>query len=166
MAKFKTILKYIATFLVGATIAIYFEDSFHHIVRQLYSSLTYNKISFRMPKLDLYFTFLEFAYSFGLFLTLLLFLFVGQTKRQKLLNSILTLIFMTITLLLFCYFDANIKLIECTACDDGTRIMEYSDLNYTKILIITLLISLIPCIWTKISNNRKAKRLDILKAST
>ena len=166
MTKAKSILRYLTTLIIGSITAVFLEDHFHRLVRQLYASLTYNQISFRMPKLDLYYTFLSFGISFGLFLLIFLVLLERQTKRQIQINLFLTLIFMICSLILYCYFDGNIKLIECTACDDGTIILEYSNLNYTKIFITTLITSLIPCIWTEIKNHRNTIRQTIFKAST
>lgn len=137
-------------------IGIFSEDSLHQIVRHLYESLTYNKISFDLPKFDLYFFSVPFIISLGTYFIILLYLFGRQTPRQRFINSFLTLIFIVSSFLLHCYFDANIKLIECTACDDGTRVLWYYDINYTKIFITTLLTSLIPCVWTEIKSRRKS----------
>src|SRR5687767_12286218 len=105
----KTILIYLATFIAGSLLAIFHEGLFHQLVRQLYSSLTYNQITFQRQKLDLYFTYLEFGISFGLFLIILLALLSRQSRRQVLINLLLTFVFMTSSLLLYCFFDANIK---------------------------------------------------------
>lgn len=159
--KFRTFIKYILTFILGSTIGFFSENSFHQLVRHLYCTLTYNKISFQMPKLDLYFTFAQFSASFGFYSIILLYLFGRQKPRQRLINAFLTLVFATSSLLLYCYFDANIELIECTMCDDGTRVLFYSDIKYTKIFVTTLLISLIPYLWTEFRSRRKAKHQTV-----
>ncbi len=164
MKKLKIGLKYFAVFILGLTIGVFSEDSLHQLVRHLYVRLTYDKISFDLPKFDLYFFSIPFIISLGLYFIVLLFLLGRQTSRQRVINSFLTLIFLISAFLISCYFDANIKLIECTACDDGTRVLNFYDINYTKIFIVTLLSSCIPCIWTDIKTHQKANRQTVFKA--
>jgi drug/metabolite transporter (DMT)-like permease len=165
MKKFKTALKYFAAFLLGLILALLSEDSIHKLARQLYASLTYNKISFHLPKLDFYLPSVPFMISLGLYNVVLLYLFARQTSKQRLINTFLTIIFLVSTMVLYCYFDANIKLIECTACNDGKRELYYSDIHYTKISIVTLLTSLIPFMWTEIRIQRRTRRKHLFKAS-
>jgi len=40
--------------------------------------------------------------------------------------------------------DANMKIIECTACDDGIRKLHWNEIKYGNILGISLILSLIP----------------------
>ena len=43
-----------------------------------------------------------------------------------------------------CALDANLKIIECTICDDGIRKLSYSELNYGLILGLCALLSGLP----------------------
>ena len=165
MAKTKIFLIYSGLFILGLTTGMVFEDSFHKIVRQLYCTLTYNKLSFGAPKFDILFFTFPFVFLTGLYFSLLFYLLHKQTKMQRLINAVLTLIFLPGSIILFCYFDGNIKLIECTACDDGTRVLLYKDIGYTKIFFVGLLTSLIPALWTEIKARRKINKQTIFKAS-
>lgn len=51
--------------------------------------------------------------------------------------------------MLYFYFDSSIKLLECTACDDGTRVLRYNDIRYDSIFVISLIISLLPVLTTQ-----------------
>jgi drug/metabolite transporter (DMT)-like permease len=165
MSKVQTNLIYFGSFILGLTIAIFSEDNFHELLRHLYVSLTSGKISFDLPKLDLYFFSFTFVFTGGLYFVVLPYFIGRQNKRQILINICLTLLLLLFSTILDCYFDANFKLIECTACDDGTRVLLYSDIEYTKIFITTLLTSLLPFIWTEIKTRRKTKRQKLNQAS-
>ncbi len=165
MKKLKTSLKYLVAFILGLVVGIFSEDKLHQFIRFLYTYLTNNRISFYIPKFDLYFFSVSFIILFGLYFVALLYLFIGQTLRQRLLNFFLTLIFIISSFFLICYMDANMKLIECTACNDGKRILDYYDINYLKIFIGTLLSSLIPNIWFNIRNRRKQNNNSIKSQS-
>ena len=148
MDKVKTIIIYFVLFLFGLTIAIISEDHFHRLVRYLYEVLTKNKINFHIQKLELYFFSLPFIISVGLYSMILFYLLRKQSSNQRNVNFILTLILLSSSIPLICYIDANIKLIECTACKDGFRELNFSDISYSTILILSLLTSLIPPVWT------------------
>ncbi|AYB35005.1 hypothetical protein [Chryseolinea soli] len=49
-----------------------------------------------------------------------------------------------LALALICYADSYVKIIECTACDDGVRTLEYSDIRYERIIFTSLALSLLP----------------------
>ncbi len=157
MKKLKASLKYFGAFILGLAIGILSEDKLHQFVRYLYTSLTNNKISFLVPKFELHFFSVSFIILFGLYFGILLYLFARQSPKQRFLNFFLTLIFLISSFFLVCYIDANMKLIECTACNEGKRILSYHDINYIKIFIVTLFFSLTPNIWLEIRNRRKAK---------
>ena len=157
MTNIRAILKYFGAFILGLTIGIMSEDSLHKLVRQLYESFTYNKIRFDIPKFDLYFFSIPFIITLGIYFIFLIFLFSRISKNKRLINSILTLVFLVSFFLISCYFGANLKLVECTACDDGILILKYSDIGYIKIFSVSLLTSLIPCIWSEIRTGKQTE---------
>lgn len=152
MKKYKVIFIHFILFLSGLILAGYQENNFHRFVRYLYVTLTRHKIHFHSPKLDLYFFSFPFIISFGLHLSFSFYLLQKQSKRQKIVNTALIIIILVSSVLFNSYFDANIKLIECTACDDGTMELYYSDISYLKIFIASLIISLTPLVWTAMRN--------------
>ncbi len=140
----------ILVFVLTAGLSFFFENSFDEIIRYLYSSLTCNKISFIQPRKYIHFASDLFVVSFGLFVTIISYLIYTQTTKQKILNCCLTILLFPITAVLYCYFDSTIKLLQCTACDNGTMTLSYSDIRYDKIFVIGLIISLLPFLTTEL----------------
>lgn len=66
------------------------------------------------------------------------------TLREKIKYASLAVGIFFLVLAVLCYFDSNIKIIECTACDDGIRTLEYSDIRYERIIFASLALSLLP----------------------
>lgn len=66
------------------------------------------------------------------------------TLPEKIKYSCLTVCIFFLMLAVICYIDSNIKIIECTACDDGIRTLEYSDIRYEWIIFSSLALSLLP----------------------
>ena len=95
----------------------------------------------------------------------LLYFFTRHESKQKVINTFWGLILFTLSIILYTYFDSNIRLIECTACDNGTMVLFYSDISYTKILIVTFITSLIPWAWTEIKARRITRQQTKFKAS-
>ena len=48
---------------------------------------------------------------------------------------------------------------ECTACNDGKRVLSYYDINYDLIFIISLVSAILPFILTEIKN-MKSQRVE------
>jgi|GEM_PF-1035865 len=156
----------ILTFVCAAGLAFYFENSYREIIRQLYSSLTHHKISFANPGKTFHFASGLFMSSFGLYAACILYFLGLQTNRQKLVNGLLTFIIFPLTIILYCYIDGSIKLIECTACDDGTSILTYSQIRYDKIFVLSLFISLMPILLTDLKRRILAARTYSVKVTT
>jgi hypothetical protein len=161
MKKYKVIFIHFILFMLCLILTGYQENNFHRFVRYLYVTLTRYKIHFHSPKLDLYFFSFPFIISFGLYFNFSFYLLQKQSKKQKIVNTALIIILLVSSVLFNCYFDATIKLIECTACDDGTMELYYSDVSYSKIFIASLLISLTPLIWTAMRNKRETKTIGL-----
>lgn len=66
------------------------------------------------------------------------------TPREKIKYASLAVGIFFLVLALLCYFDSNIKIVECTACDDGIRTLEYSDIRYERIIFASLALALLP----------------------
>lgn len=58
----------------------------------------------------------------------------------------------SIAIILISSLNANLKVIECTACDGGIRKLGYGEINYNLILISSLVISIIPSNLSLIKN--------------
>lgn len=164
MTKSKIIIFLAIVFIFSVVLSFYFEDKYEKIVRSLYETLSYHKISFRSPAKYFHFASDLFVFSFGLYTTILGFFVIRQKTRQRFLNIIFTLFFLVISTILYCYFNSSIKLIECTACDTGTLTLNFNDINYDKIFVISLMISAIPTLTIEIRRFIKKQRKTKLKA--
>ncbi|KAB1158822.1 hypothetical protein F7018_06870 [Tenacibaculum aiptasiae] len=130
-------------FLIGIGLSVFLESFLRSIVLDLYQWTTNNKIqfvgkNFYLFASPIYYTGLGIAFSL-----LALDLFSKSINKISTNTSIAILIFIII-LTGICAIDANLKIIECTACDDGIRQLRYNEVNYGLILGISSIISVIP----------------------
>ncbi|MDP5105609.1 MAG: hypothetical protein NWQ31_05495, partial [Polaribacter sp.] len=70
-------------------------------------------------------------------------------------NGILSILIFVIILIGISGVDANMNIIECTACNDGIRKLNWNDINYGMILGISVIISIIPNLIRIIKRTKK-----------
>ncbi len=145
-------------FITSIYCAFYFEGSFRRLIRYLYIAFSNGKISF-FPKKDIRFASWGYVVSFGLFIATLCFLFYRQTNKQRIINVALAIFLLVASILIQSYLGSLFKLIECTACNDGTRKLHFNEINYDQIFISSLIVAIIPFAITEI---RKFIRLKDL----
>jgi len=146
-------------FIASIYCAFYFDESFRRLIRHLYIAFTNGKISFFSPKKEIRFASWGYVVSFGLFITTLCFLFYRQTNKQRIINVALAIFLLVASILIQSYLGSLFKLIECTACNDGTRKLHFNEINYDQIFISSLIVAIIPFAITEI---RKFIRLKDL----
>lgn len=162
------ILKYlillVAVFVVSVYSAFFFEDKYERLIRYLFESLTSNNISFAHPGKYFRLASGQFVLTFGFFTIALIFLISRQSKKQIIINLLATTFLLIISTIIFCYLDGSTKLIECTACDDGTRALSYYDINYDLIFMLSLMSAILPSVLTEIKNmkSQRIKRMEKL----
>ena len=161
MSKLKAGVILFAIFILSLYCAFYFENSYQNLIRYLYIAFTNNKISFFFPGKYIHFASWAFVISFGLFTITLCFVIYRQTNKQRVINISLAMFLFVISLLIHCYSDSLFKLIECTACNDGTRKLHYNEINYDSIFISSLVIAIIPAVITAIRKRIKLKHKTI-----
>ena len=140
-------------FLIGVGLSIFLESFFRSTVLDLYQSTTNNGIQFVGKNFYLFASpvyYLGFGITFSL---LALDLFVKPISKIAI-NSIIAILIFVIILTGICAIDANLKVIECTACDDGIRQLRYNEVNY-GFLGISIIMSAIPSL-IRIVKNIKA----------
>ena len=148
----------IIIFILSAIPAFYLEENYRELVRYFYETLTYHKISFFQPGKYLHFPSGLYVASFGLFTASFYYFLTNQTNRQRVINIVLAFVVFVISTILNCYFDGTVKLIECTACDNGTRTLEYNDIKYDIIFITSLILAISPTIITELKIRSKNKK--------
>jgi len=142
-------LIFLATFL--------FEEDYRKAIRYLFEFFSDNKLSFHMPKKHFHFASDEFIFSPCAFFILMFVFLKHETKKTIILKSILAFFIFPVSNLIFCILDSFGKLAECTACQDGTRILSYDEINYDLIFITSLTLSLLPVIIPKLIQSLKNK---------
>ena len=154
----KKIILGIIFFAIGFGIAIYFDSFFRFRIQDLYQWSTSNGIQFNGKDFYLFGNPIYFI-SFGL-LFVIFSLANSKTQRIKILkNGILLVVIFIVALIGISAIDANLKIIECTACDDGTRKLGYNEINYGIILSISAIVSLIPSLVTLIKKWQNRKKI-------
>ncbi|WP_298540912.1 L-rhamnose/proton symporter RhaT [uncultured Aquimarina sp.] len=69
---------------------------------------------------------------------------LNKKPAEFLKNGIICLLIFGISLIGISAIDANIKVMECTACDDGIRKIHWNGINYGLIIGTSAIISIIP----------------------
>jgi len=145
LAVIKRTAALIFLFLLGIAGAFLSEGPLRKFIQHLYRLSTNDAIYFVGKNFHLFAS--NFYYlSFGLF-TCLFWLVMKKQKAKKIfLISILTISIFIINIIVNCFFDSNVKLVECTGCNDGTRGLNYNEINYEWIVLSGLYLSMIPCV--------------------
>ncbi len=161
MDKLKGGLILLLIFIASIYCSFYFEESYRKIVRVLYVALSNEKISFFLPTKYVHFASGAFVSSFGLVIITICFLIYRQTTKQRVVNIALGLFLFVASILIHCYFDSLFKIIECTACTDGTRKLHYNDISYDLTFISSLILAIVPFVTTEIRKLIKLKKRKI-----
>jgi hypothetical protein len=138
-----------------ALLAFTFEENYREFIRNLYQQLTENKISFKNNVKYLHFASDEFTSAFVIVLISKFILLKRLENRQRIINIVLGMLLIIISTIIICYLDSNGKLIECTACNNGKRVLGFNDINYDFIFITSLLFGILPAIVTEIKNRKR-----------
>ncbi|MCD8452722.1 hypothetical protein LNI90_11575 [Tenacibaculum dicentrarchi] len=154
----KKIIFGIFAFFFGIGIALYSDSYFRELIQNIFKLSTSGKIEFRGK--DFYILLNEFYYyTFGIgFLTLTV-ENLNKKLTQVLKSGIISLLIFGLILIGISSIVANMKIIECTACENGIRKLHWNDINYGLIVGLSILISIVPNliriikIWKKPAHN-------------
>ncbi|UGS20308.1 hypothetical protein [Flavobacterium cyclinae] len=151
----KKIILRIIIFLVGVGIAFLTESFFRGFIQDVFQISTSDKIQF-IGKNIYFIPNVIFLPILGLSLVTLSIENSNKNNFQIFINILRSLLLFFISIILISAVDANLKVIECTACIDGIRKLNSNDINYGIILGSSLLISIIPSlIKIKKTNSKK-----------
>ena len=151
----KKIILRIIIFLVGVGIAFLTESFFRGFIQDVFQISTSDKIQF-IGKNIYFIPNIIFLPILGLSLVTLSIENSNKNNFQIFINILRSLLLFFISIILISAVDANLKVIECTACIDGIRKIKWNDINYGIILGSSLLISIIPSlIKIKKTNSKK-----------
>ena len=150
----KKVLFGILFFVIGFGIASLLDSFFRHTIQDLFQWITNNGIQFNGKD---FYLFGNPIYNISFGLASLVFSIANKEVKisKTLRNAFLLILLFTVTLIGICAIDANLKIIECTACEDGIRRLGHSEINYGLILAISIIISIIPSLILLIRNWKK-----------
>lgn len=136
---------------IGIFVASNVEEPFRKMVRDLYMFSSDYKIMFTGKG----FFFLNgyFIFEFALFAPLFLYLSNKLRGNQRLIYFLISMALFFLTTFLICYYDSNLKVIECTTCKEGILVISKNSIKYNFIFSVSLIMSLIPITIKKISES-------------
>lgn len=137
--------------IVGIGTSVVLDSFFREQIQSLFILSTSNHIRFTGKNFHLfssYFYYSSFALAFLLFFLTNL----GLEVKQIIKSGIISILLFTLAVVVISLIDANMKVIECTACNDGIRILHWNEINYDLILSTSILISMIPNILSLVRN--------------
>ena len=146
----------IVLLVLGLIISVLAEPKLRLLIQTLFKSLTNNAIHFYGKDFHL-FASPYYYLSFGLLLLVAWFSWNGLTSKQKILYGLMTTLIFFVSIISISWLNSNAMIIECTACNDGTRGIHYNDINYDGIIIGSLFLSMIPS-GLRLVRRRKAAR--------
>lgn len=134
----------ISLFLIGVFASFYFEHDFRNLLFEIYTKSTSGNLSFHENRKDIHFPSGFFVCVFGVYLMLLYLLNLKNHWKKIVFKLSINCFIFFLGLGIYTYFNAQMKLISCTACDDGTLKLYKDNLNSDKIFFVSLLFSLLP----------------------
>ena len=150
----KKIIFGILAFIIGITIAYYSESFFRGLIQDIFKWSTSDKIKFVGKNFYVFSNKLYFI-TFGIGLSILTLENLNQKLTQVLKIGIISLLIFGIMLIGISAIDANLKIMECTACDDGIRKLQWDEIKYGLIIGTSIIISIIPSLIRIIKRKKK-----------
>ncbi|TDQ27507.1 hypothetical protein DFQ07_1358 [Tenacibaculum caenipelagi] len=123
--------------------AYYSESFFRGIIQDIFKSSTSNKIHF-VGNIFLVVSNKLYFLTFGIRLLILTLENLNQKLAQVLKNGIISFLIFWSLIIGISAIEANIKIVDCTACNDGNRKLNWNEINYGLILGTSAIISIIP----------------------
>lgn len=145
MKNWKKYLLIITVFILAVIASFLFEENYRHLVRYLYQFFTNGNLSFAGKNFHLFPSW-SFVLAFAAFCSLLTIkMLICRGWKNVTMVFIAVLIFFAATSAI-CWWNSTTAIIECTACNNGKRIIRYNELNYDTIFMVSLALAVIPCI--------------------
>lgn len=144
----------IFSFILGIVIAYFSELFFRELIQDIFKWSTSDKIKFVGKNFYVFSNKLYFI-SFGIGFLILTLQNLKHNLYEIFKSVIMSLSLFGIVLFGISTMDANLKIIECTACEDGIRKLHWNDINYGLIIGISVFIGIIPSLIQIIKRTNK-----------
>jgi hypothetical protein len=151
---FWAVLLVLVMFILISYLGFLIEGEYRKFIRYLYVVLSDGAIIFRNPGKYFHFPSPMFCYSLGLFYSVIISTYVVQKLWPTFKILLIHILLLTLVISLFSWIDSGMKIIQCTACIDGKRILVFNTVPYDLIFILALIISALPFIYTLIKKKR------------
>jgi len=151
----KKILIGILAFIIGIGIAYYSESFFRNLIQYIFQWSTSDNIKFIGKNFYVFSNKLYFT-TFGIGFLILTLENLNQEVNQMLKNVVISILIFGIILIGISATIANMKVVECTACDDGIRNLHWNEINYGLIIGTSAILSIIPSLIRIIIRRKKA----------
>lgn len=154
---------YLFLLLVSAFLSFYFEGYYKKMMRYFYEAFTFNRVSFYFPSKYMDFPSSDFIITLWLFLVLYYHFLIIKKSRPAFLRNLFPFSISFVSLLLMCYIDVNVKLMECTQCVDGRIQLFYNAVPYDALFILSLIFGGIPLMLVLFSNYFKRNKTNPIR---
>ncbi|MFI1742844.1 hypothetical protein [Thalassobellus sediminis] len=135
----------IVGFILGMSIGFYFESFFRGIIQDIFKFSTSDKIQFVGKNISI-FSDRTFEYILGFALMTFLLANIGLKTKRILKNAILCLLIFGISIFLISAINANLKVVQCTACDNGIVKIHWNNINFGLTIGLSAIFSIVPSI--------------------
>ncbi|MEL0653310.1 MULTISPECIES: hypothetical protein [Algibacter] len=139
----KKVLIGIIGFILGISFGFYFEGFFREIIQDIFRFTTSDKIQFVGKNISI-FSDRTFEYILGFALMTFLLANIELKKKQILKNVILCLLIFGISIFLISAINANLKVVQCTACDNGIVKIHWNNINFGLTIGLSAIFSVVP----------------------
>lgn len=139
----KKILIGILGFILGLILGFYFEGFFRELIQDIFRFTTSDRIEFVGKNISI-FSDKTFVYFLGFAVMLFLLSNINLKTKRVLKNVILCLLIFGISIFLISAINANLKVIECTACDSGIVKIHWNNINFGFTIGLSSILSTIP----------------------
>jgi hypothetical protein len=157
----KKVIIGIVAFLVGIVVAYFSELFLRGIIQDIFKWSTADKIQFFGKNFYEFSNKLYFL-TFGIGLLVLTLENLHGKTTQIWKNCIISILIFGVLLVGISVTDANFKIIECTACDDGIRKLHWNEINYGLIIGTSAIILIIPNLIRIIKGRKKASVQQVI----
>lgn len=131
--------------VIGIVFAYFSESFFREQIQDIFRWTTNNKIKFGGKNFYLFGSdFLKV--SFGICFAIFAYANSINSLKKILFNGIKLILIFGILVILISAINANLKVIECTACDDGILSLHWNKVEYGLILGTSALLAIVPSV--------------------
>lgn len=151
---YKTTIQTIGLFVFGVLSAFLFEDYYRQFIRFLYKYFTDDKLIFIGKNFHL-FASLKFVLTFSIFCSVLFFALSRNIFYNKIKAIFYSFLIWFLTINILSFIDSKGLVIQCTACNDGIKRINYNEINYDSNFVLSILTTLLVVLWLIYRNYKK-----------